>query len=52
MLKKIRDLTRRERCLHPEHNPPMHMVYPHGVYEHTCPSCKSKQVFVIDGPTW
>jgi hypothetical protein len=28
-------------CLHPEHNPPMHIVIPPGsVLEHECPACK------------
>lgn len=26
-------------CFHPEHNPPMHMVYPPGEHYCICPSC-------------
>lgn len=47
MIKKIADLLR--PCTHPGHNPPMHMVYKPGVYEHVCPSCGKKQVFTVRG---
>lgn len=40
-LKKIADLPRQQFCRHPEHNPPGHIVLSPGVYEHTCPGCKS-----------
>jgi hypothetical protein len=26
-------------CTHPEHNPPMYMVFKPGRYRHTCPQC-------------
>lgn len=26
-------------CMYPEHNPPSHMVYSPGLWQHTCPSC-------------
>lgn len=33
-------------CLHPQHDPPGHMVYPSGcVIEHTCPGCGKKVTF-------
>ncbi len=34
-------------CLHPEHDPPKQVVWPSGVYRHTCPACKSMQTFTI-----
>lgn len=37
-------------CLHPEHNPPKHIVWPSGVYRHTCPACKSVQTFTVGRP--
>lgn len=40
------------RCRDSEHNPPSHMVWPDGVYEHTCPSCGHKTRFTISNPTW
>lgn len=34
-------------CMHPEHNPPSHMVYEPGTYEHTCPSCGKSMIFTV-----
>jgi hypothetical protein len=42
---KISDAPR--PCLSTEHNPPMHMAYSPGTYEHTCPSCGHKLRFVV-----
>lgn len=39
-------------CRNPEHNPPQHMLYEDGVYEHTCPGCFHKTVFTVSKPTW
>lgn len=36
-------------CFHPDHDPPRHMVFPPGTYEHACPGCKRKVVFRVDG---
>jgi len=55
--RKIRDLplehwyTPWPPCQHPEHNPPSHMVFEPGVYEHTCPGCGRQLEFVVHG-TW
>jgi len=38
-------------CTHPEHNPPSHMVFQPGRYEHTCPSCGKKTVFTVPSIT-
>jgi hypothetical protein len=38
-------------CLHPEHKPPQHMVFEPGTYEHTCPACGKKIVFVVPSIT-
>lgn len=43
--RKISDLP--EMCRHPEHNPPTHMVYEPGVWEHICPSCGNRIVFTV-----
>lgn len=50
--RKIRDLEPDETCTSPEHNPPMHMVYRPGHYEHTCPRCGHVQSFTVRGVTW
>lgn len=34
-------------CNHPEHNPPMFMVYPPGRWRHTCPACGKVQEFEV-----
>ncbi len=40
-------------CIHPEHRPPMHMVYqPGATYEHICPRCGAKTKFTVSGPIW
>lgn len=32
-------------CLHPEHNPPMHLYIPQGQrYRHICPACGNEVV--------
>jgi hypothetical protein len=38
-------------CSDPEHNPPSMRVYRPGTYEHECPRCHQKQVFIIH-ETW
>jgi hypothetical protein len=45
--KKIADDER--PCMDPEHDPPKHMVYRPGTYEHTCPGCSRKIVFRVEG---
>ncbi len=51
--KKIGDLPepwkKPQLCMNSEHNPPSHMVFPPGVYEHTCPGCGNKITFAVDG---
>ena len=51
--RKIEDLTptKHRPCMHPEHDPAMHMVYTNGVYEHTCPACGHVQTFTVMNPT-
>ena len=34
-------------CRHPEHRPPTAMVYEPGTYEHVCPGCGARRVFVV-----
>jgi hypothetical protein len=46
--RKIKDISKKEMCLDPEHNPPGMMVWEPGVWEHECPSCHKKQTFRID----
>lgn len=43
---------RQGECRHPEHDPPSHMVYPLGEYEHVCPGCRKPTVVWNDGPVW
>lgn len=32
-------------CIHPEHNPPMHLCIPYGKqYRHVCPACGKETV--------
>lgn len=38
-------------CSDPEHNPPSHMYYEDGVWEHVCPSCGARRVFTVMRPT-
>lgn len=49
-LRRIGDVRETKPCRHPEHNPPMHIVLPDGVYEHECPSCHSRQIFTVEKP--
>lgn len=35
------------RCRDPEHNPPTHIVYEPGIWEHECPRCGRKVRFVV-----
>lgn len=44
-LRKIKDAPK--PCLHPEHNPPSHIVLEPGTYEHTCPGCGYKTIFEV-----
>lgn len=46
--RKIADVPPRP-CQHPEHNPPGMCVFEPGVYEHTCPECKKKKIFTVNG---
>lgn len=39
-------------CSSPDHNPPQHMVFPSGVYEHECPLCGRITVFTVIKPSW
>ncbi len=48
--RKIAELPDSEICNCPEHNPPLMMVFPDGVYEHVCPRCKHKSHFTIRNP--
>ncbi len=47
--RKIADALR--PCAHPQHDPPQHMVYEAGVYEHVCPNCGAARVFKVGGWT-
>lgn len=38
-------------CIHPEHNPPMHICIPPGKkYVHICPGCGKKTIIRSQGP--
>ena len=45
--RKIADLPQEKICRNKEHNPPMHMVYEPGIYEHVCPACGERQIFIV-----
>jgi len=34
-------------CMHPEHEPPKHIVLSPGQYEHTCPACGKVSRFTV-----
>jgi hypothetical protein len=46
--RKIADLPK--PCRHPDHDPPKHMVFDDGVYEHTCAGCGQTQRFEVSRP--
>jgi hypothetical protein len=48
--RKISDLPPNETCMHPEHNPPTHMVYTDGIWRHVCPGCGYTQTFTVRNP--
>lgn len=49
--RKLSDLPR-QYCTDREHEPPAHMVYENGLYEHECPSCGNKIRFTVNKPTF
>lgn len=48
--KKIGDLPKDMTCMSPDHRPPIHMVYPDGLWEHTCSSCGHVTSFTVANP--
>jgi hypothetical protein len=47
--RKIADLP--QACNSPDHDPPMYMYYPNGIYEHVCSGCGRKFQFTVSQPT-
>lgn len=47
--RKIANLPK--SCTHKEHKPPMHAHHENGIYEHYCPACGKRTVFVVNHPT-
>ena len=45
--RRVGDLPGGPPCPSPEHDPPAHMVYRPGVYEHVCPRCGRKTTFTV-----
>jgi hypothetical protein len=39
-------------CHDPSHNPPTHMVYEPGIWEHECPGCGEKRTFTVQTSHW
>lgn len=39
-------------CTDPSHDPPSHMLYEDGVWEHVCPSCGATKVFTVMRPRY
>ena len=48
LTRKIKGVDEKNKCNHPEHNPPKFRIYEEGTYEHECPSCGNKQVFTVN----
>lgn len=48
--RKIRDLEPELVCRHPDHDPPTHMLFENGVWEHECPGCGRKIQFTVNHP--
>ena len=46
--RKIKEPPGMIPCNHPQHNPPSHMVFEPGLYEHTCPACGATMQFRVD----
>jgi hypothetical protein len=47
------DIPLPERCRHPQHEPPMHMVIPPGKqYRHICPGCGREVLLRPPHITW
>jgi hypothetical protein len=40
-----------QRCRHPEHDPPGHIVLKPGTYTYECPACGQRQTFRVTRPT-
>lgn len=49
--KHRRDRTDLDPCRHPNHEPPKYMVFPAGVYKHTCPGCGQVTFVQNERPT-
>jgi hypothetical protein len=50
--RKIADLPREDVCMSNDHNPPTHVVWPDGVYEHVCSACGRKFRFTVTSPRY
>lgn len=48
--KKIADLPRAITCMSPDHRPPTMMVWPEGVWQHTCSMCGEVTEFTMMHP--
>ncbi len=52
-IRKIADLPETpDRCTDSDHHLPFHIVLEPGIYEHTCPSCGKRTVFVTPSQSW
>lgn len=45
--RKIIDI--KKPCSHPEHKPPSYYIFEPGVYEHICPECGKRNIFIVNG---
>jgi len=51
--RKFGPWVRQEPCIHPEHNPPGHIVIKQGdILEHECPACKEITILRPSMVTW
>lgn len=47
------DLPKEERCVHAQHHPPSHMVFPPDkIYHHICPGCGHETIVRPSGIHW
>lgn len=47
--RKIKEEKEMKPCFSSDHNPPSHMVFEPGLYEHTCSACGRKITFRVNG---
>lgn len=49
---KTAEEEKMDKCFHPEHNPPMHIVLQPGEHTWKCPSCGKETTFIVPNIRW